>query len=89
MKMKKTLIIFCILILLIGGGYSISTFIRSGENSVEEEKELGMVGNKEETIGLDMGNTAPKFTLINTNNEKESLENYRGKNVILNFFATT
>ncbi|SDK14787.1 AhpC/TSA family protein [Natronincola ferrireducens] len=87
--MKKTLIIFCILILLIGGGYSISTFIRSGENSVEEEKELGMVGNKEETIGLDMGNTAPKFTLINTNNEKESLENYRGKNVILNFFATT
>ncbi len=37
-------------------------------------------------MSISIGDTAPAFTLINTEKKEVSLENYRGKNVVLLFF---
>ncbi|MFB1050174.1 redoxin domain-containing protein [Paraliobacillus sp. JSM ZJ581] len=42
----------------------------------------------EKEIGLNVGNIAPDFTLETLSGEKATLSNYRGKKVMLNFWAT-
>lgn len=98
--MKKILIIIgCILIIVIGlGVLTTKVFLNSNEKTpedigtVEETKEND--SNKEASevekgIGIAIGNTAPGFTLENISGVEESLEDYRGKNIVLNFFRTT
>lgn len=41
-----------------------------------------------ETTGINAGMAAPDFTLKNLAGEEESLKDYRGKKVMLNFWAT-
>lgn len=61
------------------------------ENNAEEE------GGEESTQGpivensysIEVGKLAPNFTLENLDGEEVSLEEYRGKIVMLNFWATT
>jgi len=41
-----------------------------------------------ENIGSEVGNIAPTFSIIDINNKETSLEDFRGKKVIIGFFAT-
>lgn len=41
-----------------------------------------------ETKGLDVGNKAPSFSLQSLQGEKIALSDYKGKTVVLNFWAT-
>ncbi|MFC7370108.1 peroxiredoxin family protein [Fictibacillus iocasae] len=54
-------------------------------NTQEREFKLS---EKSGEVGLTPGNTAPNFTLKNLEGQTVSLKDYRGKKVILNFWAT-
>lgn len=99
--MKKMLIIGIALIIIITTGFAWLTYqilIDSGEEALEsieiiEQDKENIVNDgtteEEEVVGIEIGNIAPNFTLENIYGEEESLEDYRGKNILLNFFSTT
>jgi len=51
-------------------------------------KENNQEQTGEKVIGIDQGNLAPDFTLQTLQGESMTLSDYRGKNVIINFWAT-
>ncbi|SNS07680.1 AhpC/TSA family protein [Anaerovirgula multivorans] len=98
--MKKILLIIgFILIIITGLGLlTIKMLYNNGEELTGniavvkedgEKKASEEASNGEETVGIAIGNIAPDFTLENINGQQESLEDYRGKNIVLNFFRTT
>ena len=52
------------------------------EQAIGHEVALG------EDVGLEKGQTAPDFTLINLQGEEVTLSELQGKKVVLNFWAT-
>lgn len=54
------------------------------DGNIKEEKEI----QDEEDFEIEVGKKAPNFTLKNLEGEEVSLEDYRGKIVLLNFWAT-
>lgn len=68
---------------------SAETAIKETEKSdgADQKKEKAPKGNPNE-IGLDIGNIAPDFELETMDGEKVKLSDYRGKPVLLNFWAT-
>lgn len=95
--MKKILMGVAIFILLIGGLYYLDNVIFD-KIAVEENQEdpnegvpIYSQGSGEESqrkIGIRSGNIAADFTLPNLENKAESLWDYRGKKVILNFWSS-
>lgn len=71
--MKKKISIFLVALLFIGA-FSLLNFEK--QNIVKAE------------VGTEIGMEAPSFTLLNLNNKKVSLSDYRGQKVFLNFWAT-
>ena len=67
--------------LMLWGGYD---FVRSFERSdaVKSKQE------SDETIGITQGSLAPNFSLISLHGEEMNLSDFRGKHVILNFWAS-
>lgn len=58
---------------------------------IEKDKEVDNNEDKGQQTPeslVDIGQVAPNFTLKNLNGEEVSLEDYRGKNVIVNFWAS-
>jgi len=62
---------------------SFESEVREAFDTDEEEE-----NESENEIGLEIGNTAPDFQLTTLDGEEVSLSDYRGKNVMLNFWAT-
>ena len=58
----------------------------------DDEKVVAQEGEKtpfsEEIVGLEIGNIAPDFQLTTLDGEEVSLSDYRGKHVLINFWAT-
>lgn len=85
--MKKTIGLSVVLVLVI---VMITTYVRQqteqnqaiADNAKGQEVELGT------EVGLNKGQLAPDFTLTNLAGEEVTLSDLRGKNVILNFWAT-
>ncbi len=71
-----------IAILLIAGliGYGIYDVILNDSNESDS--------TEEGTVGLEKGNIAPDFKLTTLKGEQVRLSDYRGKKVIINFWAT-
>lgn len=67
------------------------------EQNYQATDETELIENEESTnndqssaneVGLNVGNTAPDFTLETLSGEQATLSDYRGKKVMLNFWAT-
>ncbi|WP_035571904.1 TlpA family protein disulfide reductase [Halonatronum saccharophilum] len=50
--------------------------------------EAEIEGEDELVVGVNLGKVAPDFTLLNLEGEEVSLSDYRGKNVLINFWAS-
>jgi len=97
MDMRKIILGVVIFMLLVGGLYRVNKvlvkdFNTEDEVSVEEPKEDKPVANqgaeqKEPEVGIRRGHIAADFTLPNLDNKSESLWDYRGKKIILNFWS--
>ena len=95
MNLKFVSIIVAIMILLVGCGAEDSS---EGEepmvNNEEVEEQEEIVDPVEETAVEEpteeepVQQLAPDFTLLNLNDEEVSLSDYRGKYVLINFWAT-
>jgi peroxiredoxin len=93
MDMKK---VFWVVVLsgLFWVGYYSYGIINAAPNSsdtLQMEKNTAMVNTSqtEKALeGTEIGDTAPDFELVSTNEEKVKLSDYRGKKVMLNFWAT-
>jgi peroxiredoxin len=90
MSLKKILPVILLAALLIWGIYDIKDKKNINNTIVENPS-----GNKEFTndsldfkIGIDAGNLAPDFELTTLDGKKLKLSDYKGKKVILNFWAT-
>lgn len=90
MSLKKILPVILLAALLIWGIYDIKDKKNINNTIVENPS-----GNKEFTndsldlkIGIDAGNLAPDFELTTLEGKKLKLSDYKGKKVILNFWAT-
>lgn len=86
-----------IAIILLAGliGYVLFQTVTNSENTNNSEPSKTdtqiETPNKEEQLvetGLTVGSKAPDFTLSTVNGDERSLSDYRGKKVILNFWAT-
>lgn len=83
--MKKILIMILALILFVGGcGKQDKDEINEVENNVENEAPNEQTPEEDEDIIIE----APDFTLKNLQGEEVSLSDYRGKIVLINFWAT-
>ncbi|WP_409305650.1 peroxiredoxin family protein [Peribacillus sp. SCS-155] len=56
--------------------------------AIQPDKETAAVNKADDPGGLTVGVKAPDFTLVNLNGQKVKLSDYRGKKVLLNFWAT-
>jgi peroxiredoxin len=56
-------------------------------DEVEEEDEV-VAPPREATVGVNVGESAPSFTLVDLDGNQVSLSNFRGKAVFVNFWAT-
>ncbi|RBW69002.1 peroxiredoxin family protein [Bacillus taeanensis] len=61
--------------------------LNAGEKNQENEESVPAAASSGE-IGLEKGDKAPNFTLENLKGEQVSLSDFRGKKVLLNFWAT-
>lgn len=78
--MKKILLISLIIIM---AGWAIYQYIEGSEEEPSVEK-----NNEVEDVGLSIGQSAPDFKLTSLEGEETQLSKFRGKPVILNFWAT-
>lgn len=87
--MKKFLLVLAIIVALL---FIVDTTILKEKGIVEkatETEKLERVPNANELpVGLDSENRAPAFSLINLEGEEVSLDDYKGKKILLNFWAT-
>ena len=93
MKMKSILIIALLFIALGYGIYDTSIRTSEGDEYGNRERQVKTVSNESgndqpQQMGVEIGNVAPDFTLLNTKKDSVALSDYRGKNVILNFWAS-
>lgn len=77
--MKKYIVVF-VLIMLVGW----AVYSNVNQDKVTE----GSNPEIEAKVGINRGNIAPDFTLTTVDGEKVKLSDFRGKKVILNFWAT-
>lgn len=86
---KKALTIVIIALIVIGG---IFYFSQSNETNEIKDNESDVSQNsnqiEENSLPIDIGKEAPNFTLNTLEGETVSLEDYRGKTVLINFWAT-
>lgn len=71
--------------------YGIINAAPKSSETIQENKKTFMVqtSQREKALeGTEIGDTAPDFELVSTNEEKVKLSDYRGKKVMLNFWAT-
>ncbi|WP_121615722.1 peroxiredoxin family protein [Virgibacillus halodenitrificans] len=71
--------------------YGIINAAPNSSDTLQMEKNTAMVNTSqtEKALeGTEIGDTAPDFELVSTNEEKVKLSDYRGKKVMLNFWAT-
>jgi peroxiredoxin len=80
------------LIILITSNFSDSTSTKFSEyedgNLTNREIDLPSLDTVDEDFGLEVGQVAPNFHLENMNGKVVSLSDYKGKTVILNFWAS-
>lgn len=103
MKKRLVIVMICLALassLMLGGcsNKEEDDKLNEDENTVIEknEEEEGEEGEEstqgpivENSYSIQVGKLAPNFTLENLDGEEVSLEEYRGKIVMLNFWATT
>ncbi|WP_207707313.1 TlpA family protein disulfide reductase [Crassaminicella thermophila] len=82
-----------IMIMLLGIVMVAGFFVMTKANKPEIVQEKNSQNNMEEydqekTIDIEVGKPAPDFTLENLQGESVSLSDFRGKNVLVNFWAT-
>lgn len=88
---KKNITLIVLAIILIGGFIYItkSTDAPKGNEIIQEENNENIEEHvHEEPLYVEIGKEAPNFTISNMDGEFVTLEDYRGKNVLLNFWAT-
>lgn len=92
---KKNLVIIILTIVLLGGLYYLTMGRKTEEispkdNIAEEKNEESKEDKEKETVEpeIAVGKEAPNFTLRNLDGEEVSLKDYRGKIVLINFWAT-
>ncbi|WP_164668841.1 TlpA family protein disulfide reductase [Virgibacillus doumboii] len=93
--MKKLIFIVIILGMF---AWAVYDFASSTDNTAETSKNEATASegqgeasgdvDKTDTVGLNIGDTAPDFQLTTLNGEKVKLSDYRGGPVMLNFWAT-
>lgn len=82
--MKNNWIGIGILLLLIGWGvYDYSMGHSSGADT-----DSATIEQSDAEVGIKRGNLAPDFKLMDTGGETVQLSDYRGKRIVLNFWAT-
>lgn len=95
--MKKILLIILVLTLVVGGCSKPSTERTSDkveenlpETEIAEEKNTEVIAGEEteEDFEIAIGKESPNFTLKNLDGKEVSLSDYRGKIVLINFWAT-
>lgn len=82
--MKKSILAIIALLGLIG--YGVFDYV-TGTAGESNEPQTSVV-NDDVPIGIEKGQRAPNFTLNDLNGNVVQLEDYRGKNVMINFWAT-
>lgn len=97
MKLKKILPVVLLVALLIWGIYDIS-HKNDTNNAIVGKKNANTNANTntevktdksvEPNIGIEKGNLAPDFQLTTLDGKQVKLSDYKGKKVILNFWAT-
>ncbi|SHK55441.1 TlpA family protein disulfide reductase [Paramaledivibacter caminithermalis] len=87
---KKRLVIIIITLALMGGLYYLITLRQSENNLPKDAENTTYEENEEEKKKPDIavGEAAPNFTLKNLDEKEVSLKDYRGKIVLINFWAT-
>ncbi len=94
---KTVLVIILALVLIAGimfyvfdytGQENEDSEIRVEDNNLETDNTQDDIEQTNDLLELDIGDKAPDFTLENLDGEKLSLEDYRGKNVLINFWTT-
>ncbi|MFS0753056.1 peroxiredoxin family protein [Oceanobacillus sp. 1P07AA] len=95
--MKKIIISVVLLAMF---GYAVYDLVKSEDNdtTTSNTEELNTEGNQststsevestDATVGLEVGNLAPDFKLQTLNGETVKLSDFRGRRVMLNFWAT-
>ncbi|MFD3257032.1 peroxiredoxin family protein [Paenibacillus lentus] len=83
--MKKNWIAIIVLLGLIGWG---TYDYVDKANAQKEKSEQAAEEDESIPVGLKIGNRAPNFTLQNLDGEEVQLSDYRGKTVLLNFWAS-
>jgi len=93
--MRKWLIVFLVLGITLAGAFIV--YDRQNQ-AIPKEQELSSQGELQDealgkgdqapVVGIRTGNLAPDFTLENLDQEKVSLSDFKGKQVLLNFWST-
>jgi methylamine dehydrogenase accessory protein MauD len=58
-------------------------------NQLQEAVVAALSSSQGQSVGLEIGTSAPEFTLVDTNGENVSLKDYSGHWVLLSFTSTT
>lgn len=82
--MRKNWLAILVLIGLVG--YGVYDYVTG--SAMEQKKEQSMVTNDGVTIGIKKGQQAANFTLNDLNGNPVQLADYRGKKVLINFWAS-
>ncbi|WP_212380951.1 TlpA family protein disulfide reductase [Alkaliphilus sp. B6464] len=91
---KKSIGIIILIGVLLAGLYYLTMgkkveVIPPQDNAVEERNEEDQVASQEKQVfEIEVGKEAPNFILRNLDGEEISLQDYRGKIVLINFWAT-
>ena len=91
MHLKKLVPVILLAALLIWGIYDVvnkNNINNESVGKINTNTEVITDKNDEIKIGLEKGNLAPDFELTTLDGRKVKLSDYRGKKVILNFWAT-
>ena len=86
MKKKNFGLVLILLLVVIMLGTYIKQKIE--KNQAIDEQAIGYEVDLTEDIGLEKGQIAPDFTLMNLDGEEVVLSDLRGKKVVLNFWTT-
>src|SRR5699024_11045689 len=78
--MKKWILVVVVVGLL---GWAVYDFVISDDEATEEA-----TTKEDDEVGIEVGDTAPNFTLETFDGEEVKLSDYRGQKVLLNFCAT-
>ncbi|SHJ83061.1 TlpA family protein disulfide reductase [Tepidibacter formicigenes] len=88
---KKIIIISILLIAVLGGTYLFNVDNNMKDNIKKDKENIEIKNQKMVENGIffvEKEKDAPDFTFKNLQGEEVSLSDYRGKNVIINFWAT-